>query len=41
MKDGSRIMDSDMPIVDPGELCDKYIDEHQLARAPGSRLIGG
>src|SRR5437667_9662654 len=34
MKDGFRIMDSDMHIVEPPELWDKYIDERFKDRAP-------
>ena len=38
MKNGFRIIDSDMHIVEPGELWDKYIDERFKDRAP--RVVG-
>jgi len=38
MKNGFRIMDSDMHIVEPPELWDKYIDERFKDRAP--RVVG-
>jgi uncharacterized protein len=43
MRNGYRIVDSDMHIIEPGELWEKYIDERFRDRAPkilGNYLVG-